>query len=473
MHPEISCFSEIFVVKLQISSMKYFCIDQIMEMEEVTGGARRDRRLRSLSMSYDWEFSSRSSFDTAYLDSAFVAQPGFVRQYSKPLGPSDRTLSVNSISSYNSCAADLINLKRNGFSFLQWFDFQSLPDDVKLKIFSFLGAKDRGVSARVCREWEQLTRHPNIWSVVDFTEFKLCLSTSELHRECSILCYNAYRQRMKKFFRYLLMVKPIIRYLRFSLDIGDTSDEWNDQLRALLKTSRCKDLTVADMNWAETPFKKPFILQSTSVTWSHSDFRDLTFRRRHRQRYFIRFLDLFTAVAPNVTELRLPFDWCERSQQAFSRLTNLRTLDLRKYFNYGHIEPAVFVRFFQSLSSLVKLTLEVWTEGYGGFYQYQMQSTTIEYLDISTCRGLYLNRMLLPNLRTFKVSRYPRTFEISLGDGINVDTPCMYGVLCHGTPKLEWLNEHRLLPGWKVDIYPELEQVLKTVCSCAAHKSPD
>lgn len=111
----------------------------------------------------------------------------------------------------------------------------------------------------------------------------------------------------------MLIVRIIFRHLKFSFDIGDPDDGWRELLPDLLKSCRLKDLRSADVNWTETVFKKAFVSQSTSATWSHSDLKDLTSRRRLRQRYFIRLFDLFTAVAPNMEELHLPFDWSEKS----------------------------------------------------------------------------------------------------------------------------------------------------------------
>lgn len=443
-------------------SLIYFCFELCSEMN-----GPRTRRLRSLSLSIDLRYAKSSELLESFSE----------QKYSPILRPvrfaeRNRNYSVNCIDDFsNSYASCLTTFSGNGFTARELFQFQILPVDCKLKVFSFLTAQERGKSAMVCSEWYHLMMRPCLWEHVDLTSFKFCSLASRLHRECTLLCYNAYRRRLVKFLQFLLRVKPSIKMLRFALDVGDSADGWCELLQELLRVCRCKELAVAELIWTETPQKKPFILPNISVTWSHSDYKELTFRRRHRQRHFIRFFDLFTASAPNVVSLKLPFDWSDRSQRAFERLKDLQVLTLSRYFSYAHVDTEAFFQLFHAVPKLRHLTLEIWTESYGGFYLYRLQSFSLEYLDISSCRGVYLEEMTLPNLQVFRVSRRPLNLQLPLTDLEEVEMPCMYEILLKGTPHLQYLNDLNLLPEWRLGIYEELENLLKGVCSCRFHKA--
>jgi len=102
-----------------------------------------------------------------------------------------------------------------------------------------------------------------------------------------------------------------------------------------------------------------------------------------------------------------------------------------------------------------------------------LQSKSLRYLDVAACRGVYLSEMHLPNLVTFIVSRSPLGMELSDGSfwqGRYTERPCIYDVLRMGTPLLKQLNDHILHSDWNYTIYPELDQELRTVCSCAIHR---
>ena len=74
-----------------------------------------------------------------------------------------------------------------------------------------------------------------LWSVIDLSVFPACYEALNSHHECSLMCYVGYRHRLKRFLRYLIVIRPVIATLRFSLDIGDPSDGYNELLTALVK----------------------------------------------------------------------------------------------------------------------------------------------------------------------------------------------------------------------------------------------
>lgn len=440
-----------------------------------SGGSVKFRRIRSVSVSFEFDSARVSQDGFEPKGNECMGDPGC---YSKSLGYDGRTHSYGSILREtaghftSTMFSDLVNFMRNkcfNSSNKNSCEFHDLPDHVKLMIFSNLSCKTLGVALCVCKDWNLLIRNPSVWTNIDFTEFNFCLKSHvKQHRECSMLCYHDYANRMKTFMNFLISIKPIVKHLKFSFDIGDPDDGWRELLPDLLKSCRLKDLRSADINWTETVFKKAFVSQSTSATWSHSDLKDLTSRRRLRQRYFIRLFDLFTAVAPNMEELHLPFDWSEKSIEAFSRLSSLKVLELKKYFAYGVVMPEEFSRFLRCFPRLEKLSLELWSENYGGFRLYQISSSSLVDLDISQCRGVYFNVIDAPKLKTYRTSRVLTQWPFDNPNFV-VDPPCMYRVLAAGAPNLTTLNDLDLAADWKNRLHPDLERLLSEVCFCRAH----
>ena len=67
--------------------------------------------------------------------------------------------------------------------------------------------------------------------------FPVC-SRSKLRskrHECTLVCYVGYRHRLKRFLRYLIVIRPFVSTLKFALDIGDPADGYNELLTALVK----------------------------------------------------------------------------------------------------------------------------------------------------------------------------------------------------------------------------------------------
>lgn len=371
----------------------------------------------------------------------------------KPLPSHEFAVSLKS-------AAELLLLKP------EKFPFQSLPKDMKLHVFSWLGPAERGVAARVCQDWSVLMKSPQLWSDIDLVTFPPHPNEVDLESDANLAVYEAYRRRAKRFINYLVGIRPMMRRFCFGFDIGDVKDGWMEGLQALLRTAQCQDLEYAELNWNETP-AKPFVPENMSVTWCTNDYKDLMYRHRHRQRYFVKFFEVFTVVAPGVVKLILPFDWTERTLRALSRLPNLESLNLGKYFIFQPLEQQQLDTLFRSAPLLKRLTMEVWTPSGRGLQLFQMQSETLEYLDVSMCRGFYLDRLHLPMLQVFKVSNCPMNGPLVSGEGIDIS--CMHDLLCRGTPNLKQLNESRLAGNWKESVDDQLEGVLKTVCPCARH----
>ncbi|ELU06028.1 hypothetical protein CAPTEDRAFT_168270 [Capitella teleta] len=422
---------------------------------------------RSISVSADLDCPGRSSGVSRGVSSA-AAKRSALQDYLRLCEERNRTISATegvesfllSCSPMLSMGKALATLKPQ-----QFFPFQQLPADCMLKIFSFLSPTERGQASQVCSQWRALIKSASLWSSVDLTTFPLCTKKSARH-ECTELCYSAYRTRMRKFMKYLVSVKPALRSLQFAYDIGEYKDGWLECLQALIKASRCLELEVAHLNWKETPIR-PF--WSESITWSTSDYNELMHRHRHRQRLFVNFFDQFTAAAPNVKQLVLPFDWSPRSLKALTRLKRLENVVLEKYYVFQSMEQESLDTLLRQLSSLRRLILEVWTPSGRGLLFFHLASASLEYIDVSQCRGFYVGSVSLPKVTVFKISRHPWNGPLVVADSITV--PCIYEVLCEGAPNLRQLNEHTLRADWRESPYEELDVVLKAICSCRVHKS--
>jgi len=85
---------------------------------------------------------------------------------------------------------------------------------------------------QVCTEWHEIIRRPSLWSVIDLTSFPACCSSSH---QCTYLCYASYRHRLKHFLEYLIEIRPVMRTLKFSLDIDDPADGYRSLLSELIR----------------------------------------------------------------------------------------------------------------------------------------------------------------------------------------------------------------------------------------------
>jgi len=350
-----------------------------------------------------------------------------------------------------------------------YFPFHCLTDDCKLHIFSQLNPSERGTAARVCHKWSQLMHTPSLWRIIDLVAFPpFPPSTDDVFSaDDNMKLYETYRVRVKRFVAYLISVRPVVHVLRFEFDIGDLRDGWLEMLHALFRASLLQELLHAELGWTDTPCK-PYVPDNSSLTWCANDCKDLMYRHRHRQRLFVKFFDLFTAVAVNIVSLSIPFDWTERSLHALHRLLNLKVLNLQKYFLFQPIDQTTIDTLFICAPLLRRLTMEVWTPSGRGLQSFSLHSEQLEFLDVSRCRGFYVEDADLPKLVEFRVSICPMNGPLVSGEGI--DMVCVYNVVKAGAPSLCRLNEHLLKADWRNAVYNELDTLLKSVCACAKHK---
>lgn len=343
------------------------------------------------------------------------------------------------------------------------FPFQIIPVNCKLRVFSFLGFVDRGKAAQVCSEWSVLMKSFKLWDTIDLTLFP----APNPHSKDILPGYETYKCSLQKFLHYLTCIGAPLKRLSFAHDIGDHRDGWLDILQSFLRSVPCDELEFARINWKETPAHPPDS-DLCNFTWCTSDYNDLMYRQRHRQRIFVKFFDFFTAIAPAIQQLILPFDWSERSVQMLNRLCHLKILNLEKYFLFQGLEQRIVDQLMVATPRLTHLTIDVWTPSGHGLQLYKMHSPNIHFLDISKCRGFSLMDVNLPCLEELRITRCLLYGPILSND--QPDIPCLGDVLRRGAGRITMINFQKLNESWHSTSCPEFDLVLQSVCSCTRHK---
>jgi len=334
-------------------------------------------------------------------------------------------------------------------------NFSELPPEVKLCVFALLTATERGVAARVCRDWRALMRVSTLWSDIDTTTLPVC---THAHQHTSA-CRASQSRRCSQFLEHVASARAVIRRLCISGDI--CNGDWRGTFQSFLVNVRLHELSSAHIDWAAS---------------GSGDLGEMNERARHAQRLFVGIFDTFTRVAPKVATLILPFDWSERSVHMLLRLSNLNTLVLKKYFTYQCLTQSMLNQILNGLPLLRRLHLEVWIASGNGAVSFSVSSPHLEFLDLSQCRGVDLERVDLPRLTVIKLNRlYPWHGSLMLRNPpLSADQcrPCIRDVLACGAPQLRLVNEHILRPEWSdlTGFYDELNLVIGAVCSCPCHR---
>ena len=289
-------------------------------------------------------------------------------------------------------------------------NLQDLPTELKLSIFSRLEVPDKVRCQRVCKEWRECIKDRYLWKKIDFSEvirsYDDCRDgeegsneeeqTMEERKACLERYYEREKVRMLGFFQYLNQLKPSPTELRVCLDIGDMQDHWLGTLKNFLDTCNLKNLKRAYINWKETPWK-PF--SDSSYTWSNSNYSDLIYRHRRRQRHFVSFFDTFTAQAKSLEYLNIPFDWSASSVAHLCRLGgSLKELVLTEYFVPQSFQQSLLDKMLSSLTNLEKLTINIVFGSGLGLVAYQFNSQSLKYLNLSKCKGITISKVDMPRL---------------------------------------------------------------------------
>ncbi|CAL1531732.1 unnamed protein product [Lymnaea stagnalis] len=344
------------------------------------------------------------------------------------------------------------------------FQFQLLPDLCKLKIWGLLKSCDLGRCMLVCLNWHSVLQNPHFWSVIKFSELPgSCLPRDRngpIHTDP--VCHHCFRKRVLAFTQFLSKIHPVVKEFQFCLDISHPTDQFNLAIEQFLATAELSSLTCADMNWKESPSRT--LLRITNET---SQDQEWIYRYRKRQRMFSRIFETFVCIASQLTTLIMPFDWTEHNVENLCNLKKLKNLVLERYGSLNHVfTQELLNQLMRSLVNLKKLLLEVWIPNQI-MGVYCIESTSLFFLDVSQCRGFYLNRLNTPNLLQLRLAT--NSLQRNYFQRQSPQLPCMYTVLSAGAPKLEEINGHHF--GIESSEHPseEMCNLLGTLCCCLQH----
>lgn len=351
----------------------------------------------------------------------------------------------------------------------EFFPFVHLPLDCKLKILSYLSSIEKGRSMRVCKEWCHILRTPSLWINIVLWDFPLtCVPMATSSRGGSHSngdCYTCYKRRVHGFACFLMKIRPLIRRLEFKFDIYPDSDGYLEMLKNLLRCISFREIRYMMFNWKDTP-ARPFWLEDLKKCRC----QDVLYSCKLRARQCIYFFDDLSRHLTKVETLILPFDWsCNKNVENLVRLKTLKTLVLEKSSVFQSVAQSRLDRVLSGLPNLRQLMLEIWAPSGVTMCKYELNSKSMEFLDVSQSRGFYLRSLNMPSLRRFRVARHPWNGPMVFSAHLNI--PCLYEVLRNGAPNLSIFNDHYLMEDWKDACYPRLEEVLKSVCSCRKHKT--
>lgn len=186
---------------------------------------------------------------------------------------------------------------------------------------------------------------------------------------------------------------------------------------------------------------------------------------------FQELLTKLTHSCPRVSKMRLHFDWSDASVSLLGRFRQLRVLELKYFWVFKGVAPSTLQTLTESLPQLKSLTLHILVPLRSLGISYTLESTSLEFLDVSPSRGLVFSGLKLPLLREFRAKKIVRGITLDRRTRLRIQSrwPCLYHVLREGTPKLQALNNERLLPNWRDHTYVELSAILAQSCYCVQH----
>lgn len=176
----------------------------------------RFRRVRSISVSLECGPVKNVAVEPPF-EAASVAEWAQSRNSScKSLTLNSRTCSSVLLAKdqrgLGSRINDIVNFMKSKCFSANYFKLQSLPDHVKVHIFSYLGHKTLGRLMVVCKEWNMLIRSPMLWSRLDFSQLRLCEHATS--RDCLLTCYPSYKSRVKLYAAHINRIKPSIKFVK-------------------------------------------------------------------------------------------------------------------------------------------------------------------------------------------------------------------------------------------------------------------
>lgn len=186
---------------------------------------------------------------------------------------------------------------------------------------------------------------------------------------------------------------------------------------------------------------------------------------------FQELLSKLTRSCPRISKMRLHFDWSDLSVSLLAQFQQLRTLELKYFWVFKLVTPSTLQTLTKSLPNLKSLTLHIMVPLRNLGISYTLESKSLEFLDVSPSRGLVFSCLKLPALRELRAKKIGRGITLDRKTRLRIQSrwPCLYHVLWKGTPKLQALNNERLLPSWRETCYRELSAILEQSCYCVQH----
>ncbi|XP_016405952.1 uncharacterized protein LOC107738678 [Sinocyclocheilus rhinocerous] len=358
-----------------------------------------------------------------------------------------------------------INTRRRVRADEDYFPFNSLPLECQLHVLSFLSEVDKCNSALVCASWSCLVRSGKLWRVADYSR----RGVFHLGQE-GLLVSNREFERWKAwvhhYTHHLISRGASLLTLKASFDLGDQCNKWVELLSHLLENVHCRDLSHLDLNWTFT-LLEPLDLRVHTSSSSHQD----NVTKMDQVNNFQILLARLVHSCPRITKMRLHFDWSETSVALITRFQHLRILELKYFWVFKGVSPNTLQTLTKSLPNLKSLTLHVLVPLRNLGISYTLESLSLEFLDVSPSRGLVFSCLNLPALRELRAKKIIRGITLDRRTRLRIQSrwPCLYQVLREGTPKLQALNNERLLPNWKEQSYRELTSILQQSCYCLQH----
>ncbi|KAJ8417417.1 hypothetical protein AAFF_G00286440 [Aldrovandia affinis] len=355
------------------------------------------------------------------------------------------------------------------------FPFNSLPVECQLHVLAFLPEVDKCSAALVCSSWSRLVRSGKLWRVADYSR----RGASHAGQE-GLLVSNREFERWKAwvnhYTHHLISRGASLLTLRASFDLGDHYNKWGELLSHLLDSVHCRDLSHLDLNWTFT-LLEPLDLRlysgsnSSSGSLSSSSSHQESITKMDQVNNFQVLLAKLAHSCPRVTKMRMHFDWSEISVSLLTQFRHLRVLELKYFWVFKGVNPSTLQTMTNSLPSLRSLTLHVLVPLRNLGVSYTLESESLEFLDVSQSRGLVFSRLRLPALRELRAKKVVRGITLDRRTRLRIQSrwPCLYHVLQEGAPKLQALNNERLLPSWREQSYRELTAILQQACYCLQH----
>lgn len=346
-----------------------------------------------------------------------------------------------------------------------YFPFNFLPVECQLHVLSFLNEVDKCSCALVCLSWSCLVRSWKLWRVADYSrrgvfhlgQERLLVSNREFER---------WKSWVHIYTHHLISRRASLLTLKASFDLGDRCNKWCELLSHLLDNVHCRDLSHLDLNWTCT-LLEPLDLRVNSSSSSHQD----SITKMDQVTSFQELLTKLTHSCPRISKMRLHFDWSDLSVSLLTQFQQLRVLELKSFWVFKGVTPSTLQTLTRSLPNLKSLTLNILVPLRNLGISYTLESQSLEFLDVSPSKGLVFNCLKLPALRELRAKKIIRGITLDRRTRLRIQSrwPCLYHVLREGTPKLQALNNERLLPTWREESYGELNAILGQSCYCIQH----